>query len=51
MNTKTKKASALNCLSCHQPHASANLGLLVKDQEPNMVFCKTCHSEGTLRLK
>ena len=51
MNTKTKKASALNCLSCHQPHASANVGLLVKDQEPNMAFCKTCHTEGALQLR
>ena len=51
LNTKTKKASSLNCLSCHQPHASANVGLLVKDQEPNMAFCKTCHSEGMLLLK
>ena len=51
MNAKTMKASSLNCLSCHQPHASANAGLLVKDQEPNMAFCKTCHSEGTLQMK
>jgi len=51
LNTKTKKASSLNCLSCHQPHASANLGLLVQDREPNMAFCKTCHSEGTMLSK
>ena len=36
----------MNCLSCHQPHASANRGLLVKDQQANMAFCKTCHAEG-----
>ncbi len=41
----------LNCLSCHQPHASANAGLLVKDQEANMAFCKTCHSEGSIAVR
>jgi predicted CXXCH cytochrome family protein len=51
INRKTKTPSALNCLSCHQPHASANGGLLVKDQEVNMAFCKTCHKEGTLQVK
>ncbi len=25
----------MNCLSCHQPHASAQAGLLVKDQVNN----------------
>lgn len=33
----------LNCLTCHQPHASAQPGLLVKDQANNMEFCHTCH--------
>ena len=33
----------MSCLSCHQPHASAKPGLLVKDQENNMAFCDTCH--------
>jgi predicted CXXCH cytochrome family protein len=33
----------LACLSCHQPHASAQPGLLVKDQQNNMAFCDTCH--------
>jgi predicted CXXCH cytochrome family protein len=33
----------LSCLSCHQPHASANHGLLVKDQQNNMTFCDNCH--------
>ena len=49
INLKTKTPIALNCLSCHQPHASANAGLLVRDQEPNMAFCKNCHAEGTLQ--
>ena len=48
---KTKTAIALNCLSCHQPHASAKSGLLAKDQENNMAFCRTCHSEGMLQLR
>ena len=51
IDTKTKKAVKLNCLTCHQPHASAKSGLLVKDQETNMAFCKTCHTEGTLQLQ
>jgi len=51
LNTKTNKPVAINCLTCHQPHASAKPGLLVKDQEANMAFCKTCHTEGTLQLK
>jgi predicted CXXCH cytochrome family protein len=51
INTKTQKPVAMNCLTCHQPHASANPGLLAKDQEANMAFCKTCHTEGTLQLR
>jgi predicted CXXCH cytochrome family protein len=39
----TKVRFAMNCLTCHQPHASAKNGLLVKDQENNMAFCDTCH--------
>jgi predicted CXXCH cytochrome family protein len=33
----------MNCLSCHQPHASAEANLLVKDQANNQAFCDTCH--------
>jgi predicted CXXCH cytochrome family protein len=33
----------LNCLTCHQPHSSAQPDLLVKDQANNMEFCHTCH--------
>jgi predicted CXXCH cytochrome family protein len=30
-------------LTCHQPHASAEHGLLVKDQVNNEAFCRNCH--------
>ncbi|MGC2108477.1 MAG: cytochrome c3 family protein [Candidatus Korobacteraceae bacterium] len=33
----------LNCLTCHQPHSSANADLLVNDQPNTMAFCDTCH--------
>ncbi|MGO9123656.1 MAG: cytochrome c3 family protein [Terriglobales bacterium] len=39
----TKIKTHMDCLTCHQPHASAQSGLLVKDQENNMAFCDTCH--------
>jgi len=39
--TKVKKA--ISCVTCHQPHASAQPGMLVKDQVNNMAFCDTCH--------
>ena len=51
INVKTKTTTTLTCLSCHQPHASAKSALLVKDQEANMAFCKTCHTEGTMTLR
>jgi predicted CXXCH cytochrome family protein len=34
----------LTCLSCHQPHASAQPNLLVKDQANSRKFCETCHT-------
>jgi predicted CXXCH cytochrome family protein len=34
----------INCLTCHQPHSSAQPNLLVKDQVANMNFCATCHT-------
>jgi predicted CXXCH cytochrome family protein len=40
---RTKVVTPLNCLTCHQPHASAQPDLLVKDQANNMQFCDTCH--------
>lgn len=49
MDLKTKTMVPINCLTCHQPHAGNGSGMLVKDQEPNMAFCKNCHKEGTLQ--
>jgi len=40
---ENKVTVKLGCLSCHQPHASAEAGLLVKDQANNLAFCGTCH--------
>jgi len=42
-NDPSKLVAAMNCLTCHQPHASAQPDLLVKDQANNEAFCKTCH--------
>lgn len=39
----TKVRVAINCLTCHQPHASAQPDLLVKDQVNNTAFCDSCH--------
>ena len=39
----TKVRVALNCCSCHQPHASEERNLLVKDQANNLRFCAGCH--------
>ena len=41
----TKVLFKLDCLSCHQPHASAQSGLLVNDQVNNMAFCDNCHKD------
>jgi predicted CXXCH cytochrome family protein len=46
VNPKTKGMIAMNCLTCHQPHASKEADMLVKDQKNNMDFCKTCHTNG-----
>ena len=43
-NLTTKSITAMNCITCHQPHAGKDNGMLVKDQAPNMEFCRTCHS-------
>ena len=40
---QSKVKTPLSCLSCHQPHASGQADLLVKDQSNNMAFCDTCH--------
>jgi predicted CXXCH cytochrome family protein len=42
-NDRTHVLTPLNCLTCHQPHSSAQPDLLVKDQVNNMEFCHTCH--------
>ena len=49
MDFKTKTVVPITCLTCHQPHAGNEAGMLVKDQAPNMAFCKNCHKEGTLQ--
>jgi predicted CXXCH cytochrome family protein len=41
----TKVRAAINCCSCHQPHASAERNLLVKDQANNLMFCAGCHKD------
>jgi len=38
-----KVKTQLSCVTCHQPHSSAQAMLLVKDQPNNMAFCDTCH--------
>jgi predicted CXXCH cytochrome family protein len=45
----TKVRAKLNCMTCHQPHASAHADLLVKDQENNTAFCASCHKDLTKR--
>jgi predicted CXXCH cytochrome family protein len=42
-NDLKKVLIPINCLSCHQPHASAQPGLLVKDEAFGMAFCGECH--------
>jgi predicted CXXCH cytochrome family protein len=44
-NDVNKVRVAINCGTCHQPHASAQPGLLVKDQANNMAFCASCHKD------
>ncbi len=45
----TKIHAKINCLSCHQPHASAQPNLLVNDQVNNSAFCASCHKDLTKR--
>ncbi len=45
----TKTRAQINCLSCHQPHSSAQADLLIKDQANNMAFCSSCHKDLTRR--
>ena len=46
----TKVKTSITCMTCHQPHASTQPDLLVKDQANNMAFCDTCH-KNRLTLK
>jgi predicted CXXCH cytochrome family protein len=41
----SKVRHKIDCLTCHQPHSSAQPDLLVKDQANNMVFCDSCHKD------
>jgi predicted CXXCH cytochrome family protein len=45
----TKLHAHIDCMSCHQPHSSAQPDLLVKDQANNLAFCVTCHKDLTKR--
>jgi len=45
----TKTRAQINCLSCHQPHSSAQADLLIKDEANNMMFCSSCHKDLTRR--
>jgi predicted CXXCH cytochrome family protein len=45
----TKVMTKINCLTCHQPHASAQPDLLAKDQADNLAFCASCHKDLTKR--
>ena len=45
----TKMYAKINCMSCHQPHSSAQPDLLVKDQPNNLAFCATCHKDLSKR--
>jgi predicted CXXCH cytochrome family protein len=38
-----KVVKTINCMTCHQPHSSAQPDLLVKDQANNTAFCDSCH--------
>jgi len=44
-NLQTKKVTVMTCLTCHQPHAGNENGMLVKDQAPSMAFCRSCHTD------
>jgi predicted CXXCH cytochrome family protein len=39
----TKVRVAINCLTCHQNHASTQPGLLIHDQANGLAFCASCH--------
>ena len=45
----SKILQAVNCMTCHQPHASAQPNLLVNDQANNLAFCASCHKNMNTR--
>lgn len=45
----SKTRAQISCLSCHQPHSSAQPDLLIKDQSNNLAFCSSCHKDLTRR--
>jgi predicted CXXCH cytochrome family protein len=45
----TKLMTKIDCLTCHQPHSSAQPDLLAKDQINNLAFCSGCHKDLTKR--
>ena len=45
----TKVIQKIDCLTCHQPHASAHPDLLTNDQENNTKFCAACHKNLATR--
>ncbi len=49
MDPNTKKLTKMNCLTCHQPHASSQPDLLIHDGTANMQFCDKCHKQGTVQ--
>jgi len=44
-----KTIQKINCMTCHQPHSSAQPGLLVNDQANNLAFCASCHQNMNTR--
>ena len=40
---QTKVKSAMNCMTCHQPHAGGARAMPVKDSKPGLQFCRGCH--------
>jgi predicted CXXCH cytochrome family protein len=44
-----KTLQAIGCMTCHQPHASAQANLLVNDQANNLAFCASCHKSMNTR--
>ena len=51
IDPKNPAAGQMTCLTCHQPHSSAQADLLVKDQKVGMAFCDTCHKSTLIRPK